>query len=103
MLQFFKMQLFRAALSGDLQKATAQHNQNTIMLDDMYQVATDTQRESGSKTSQPVAVVNEESQSVAKDEEDKVTTFQNKRNNPFQNKGRRQNQGAPQCNNRFNS
>jgi len=50
MLQFFKMQLFRAALPGDLRKAVAQHDQNTITLDDMYQVATDTQRESGSKT-----------------------------------------------------
>jgi len=45
MLQFFKMQLFRASLPGDLRKAVAQHNQTTITLDDMYQVATDTQRE----------------------------------------------------------
>jgi len=43
MLQFFKMQLFRASLPGDLRKA--QHDQTTITLDDMYQVATDTQRE----------------------------------------------------------
>ena len=33
MLQFFKMQLFRAALPGDLRKAVAQHNQNMITLD----------------------------------------------------------------------
>jgi hypothetical protein len=33
MMQFFKMQLFRAVLPGDLQKAVAQHNQNTSMLD----------------------------------------------------------------------
>jgi hypothetical protein len=51
MLQFFKMQLFRASLPGDLRKAIAQHDQNTITLDDMYQVATDTQTESGLKDS----------------------------------------------------
>ncbi len=51
MLQFFKMQLFRSSLPGDLRKAVAQHDQNTITLDDMYQVATDTQRESGPKAS----------------------------------------------------
>jgi hypothetical protein len=32
MLQFFKMQLFRAALPGDLRKTIAQHNQNMIMM-----------------------------------------------------------------------
>ncbi len=81
MLQFFKMQLFRAALPRDLRKAVTQHNQNTITLDDMYQVATDTQRESGSKATRPVADVNEDSHSEAKDEEDEVAAFQNKRNN----------------------
>jgi len=49
MIQFFKMQLFRASLPGDLRKAMAQHDQNTIMLDDMYKVTTDTQRESRTK------------------------------------------------------
>jgi hypothetical protein len=37
MLQFYKMQLLRASLPGDLRKAMAQHDQNMIMLDDMYQ------------------------------------------------------------------
>jgi hypothetical protein len=49
MMQFFKMQLFRAALSGDIRKVVAQHDQNSITLDDMYKVATTTQREAGSK------------------------------------------------------
>jgi len=44
-MQFFKMQLFRAALPGDIRKVVAQHNQNTITLDDMYQVATNKQGE----------------------------------------------------------
>jgi hypothetical protein len=103
MFQFFKMQLFRAALPGYLRKAVTQHNQNTITLDDMYQVATDTQRESRTKATQPVTAVNKDSHSEAKDEEVEVTAFQNGWNNQFQNKAKRQNQGAPQCGNRFNS
>jgi len=43
------MQLFRAALPGDIRKVVAQHNQNTITLDDMYQVATNKQGEAFSK------------------------------------------------------
>jgi hypothetical protein len=106
MLQFFKMQLFRASLPADLRKAVAQHDQNAITLDDMYQVATDTQRESGPKVSRPVSAVNEDSQSEAEDDEeaeDEVAAFQNKLNNWFQNQTRSQNQGPPQCNNRYNS
>jgi hypothetical protein len=61
MLQFFKMQLFRASLPGDLRKAVAQHDQNTITLDDMYQVATDTQRESGTKASKPISAIQDDS------------------------------------------
>jgi hypothetical protein len=84
MLQFFKMQLFRASLPGDLRKAVAQHDQTTITLDDMYQVATDTQRESGLKASKPVSAIQDDSQSADKDEEDaedEVAAFQNKQNN----------------------
>jgi hypothetical protein len=62
MLQFFKMQLFRASLPGDLRKAVAQHDQTTMMLDDMYQVATNTQRESGLKASKPVSAIQDDSQ-----------------------------------------
>jgi len=76
MLQFFKMQLFRAALPGDLQKAVTQHNQNTITLDNMYQVATDTQRESGAKAIRPVAAINEDSHLEAEEDEDKIAAFQ---------------------------
>jgi hypothetical protein len=101
MLQFFKMQLFQAALPGDLRKAVTQHNQNTIMLDDMYQVATDTQRESGSKATRPVAAVNEDSHSEAKDDEDEIAAFQIRRNTKFQNIPKKQNSGAPQPSNHF--
>jgi hypothetical protein len=88
MLQFYKMQLFRASLPGDLRKAMAQHHQTTMTLDDMYQVATDTQRESGLKASKPVSVIQDDSQSEIdedeEDAEDEVEAFQNKRNNRFQ-------------------
>ncbi len=103
LLQFFKMQFFWATLPRDLRKAVAQHNQNTITLDDMFQVLTDTQRESGAKASWPEAAVNEDSHSEAKDDEDKVAAFQNRRNNRFQNRPKRQNSGAPQCSNHFNT
>jgi hypothetical protein len=78
MLQFFKMQLFRASLPGDLRKAMSQDDQTRITLDDMYQVATDTQRESGSKTSKPVSAIQDNSQSEVKDDEeveDEVAAF----------------------------
>jgi len=81
MLQFFKMQLFRASLPGDLRKAMAQHDQAMIRLDDMYQVATDTQRESGLKASKPVSAIQDDSQSEDEDDEeieDEVAAFQNK-------------------------
>ncbi len=85
MLQFFKMQLFRASLPGDLRKAVAQHDQTTMTLDDMYQVATDTQRESGLKASKPVAAIQDDNQSEddedEEDAEDEVAAFQNRRNN----------------------
>jgi hypothetical protein len=101
MLQFFKMQLFRASLPGDLRKAVAQHDQTTMTLDDMYQVATDTQRESGLKASKPVSAIQDDSQSEddedEEDAEDEVAAFQNKRNNRFQ--GRNRNQGSGQRSN----
>jgi hypothetical protein len=99
MLHFFKMQLFRASLPGDLRKAVAQHDQTTIMLDDMYQVATDTQRESGAKTSKTVSAIQDNSQSEVEDDEkveDEVTAFQSRRNNRFQNRNRNQYQGSGQ-------
>ncbi len=89
MLQFIKMQLFRASLLGDLRKAVAQHDQTTITLDDMYQVATDTQRESGSKTSKSISAIQDYRQSEVKDDEeveDEVAAFQNRGNNRFQNR-----------------
>jgi len=72
--QFLKMQLFRAALTPELRKVVAQRNPNTMTLDDMYQIATDTQREAGPKIRQAVAAVNPENE-----EDDEVTAFQRKK------------------------
>ncbi len=41
--QFLKMQLFRAALPANLRKVVAQRNPNTLTLDEMYQIAMDTE------------------------------------------------------------
>ncbi len=58
--QFLKMQLFWAALMLELRKVVAQRNPNNMTLDDMYQIATDTQREAGPKIKQAIAAVQPE-------------------------------------------
>jgi hypothetical protein len=72
--QFLKMQLLRAALTPELRKVVAQRNPNTMTLDDMYQIATDTQREAGRKIKQAVAAVQTE------DDDDEVAAFQRRKN-----------------------
>jgi hypothetical protein len=72
--QFLKMQLFRAALTPELRKVMAQRNPNTMTLEDMYQIATDTQREAGPKIKQAVAAVRPE------DDDDEVAAFQRRKN-----------------------
>jgi hypothetical protein len=72
--QFLKMQLFRAALTPELRKVVAQRNPNTMTLDDMYQIATDTQREAGPKIKQAVLAVQPE------DDDDEVAAFQRRKN-----------------------
>ncbi len=51
------MHLFWAALPGDIHKVVTQHVQNTMTLDNMYQIATTTQREAGAKMAKVVAAV----------------------------------------------
>ncbi len=74
--QFLKMQLFQAALTPELRKVVAQRNPNTMTLDNMYQIATDTQREVGPKIKQTVAAVHPENK-----EEDEGTAFQRRKDN----------------------
>jgi len=68
------MQLFRAALQAELRKVVAQRNPNTLTLDDMYQIATDTQREAGPQIKQAVAAINPENE-----EDNEVAAFQRKK------------------------
>jgi hypothetical protein len=57
-----------------LRKVVAQRNPNTMTLDDMYQIAMDTQREAGPKIKQAVAAVQPE------DDDDEITAFQRRKN-----------------------
>jgi len=77
-MQFFKMQLFRAALPGEIRHVVAQKDQTHITLDDMYQIATMVQRESGSHTSEAITAVKEENKFDKEDEGD-VAVFQNRK------------------------
>jgi len=74
--QFLKMHPFLAALTPELQKVVAQRNPNTMTLEDMYHIATDTQREAGPKIRQAVAAVHPENE-----EDDEVAAFQRKKGN----------------------
>jgi hypothetical protein len=77
-MQFFKMQLFWAALPGEIHNVVAQEDQTNITLDDMYQIATTVQRESGSNTLEAITSVKEENKSNKEDEDD-VAAFQNQK------------------------
>jgi hypothetical protein len=76
--EFLKMQLFRAALTADLRKVVAQRNTNILTLDDMYQIATDTQREAGPKIKQAVAAIHPEERDCSEEEEE-IAAFQRKK------------------------
>jgi hypothetical protein len=78
--QFLKMQLFWAALMPELRKVVAQRNPNTMTLDDMYQIATDTQWEARPKIKQAVTAVQPE------DDDDEVAAFQRRKNKNFDRK-----------------
>jgi len=53
-MQFFKMQLFRAALPGDICMVETQHDQNSITLDNMYR-SQPTPREKADPNSQKLS------------------------------------------------
>ncbi len=58
----------------------AQRNPNTMTLDNMYQIATDTQRKAGPKIKQAVATIQPE------DDDDEVAAFQRRKNKNFDRK-----------------
>jgi hypothetical protein len=75
-LQFFKMQLFWAALPGEICHLITQKDQTNITLNSMYKSATSVQREIGVQPVKMVMAVKEESNSN-KDNEEEVAAFQN--------------------------
>jgi hypothetical protein len=73
-INFFKMNLFKAALTSEIRSVVAQQEQETITIKRMYQVATTAQRELKGKGP---ALVNEirEEEPAAKSETDDVAAF----------------------------
>jgi hypothetical protein len=86
-MQFFKMQLFWATLPADILKVVAQ---NTMALDNMYQITTTTQREAGAKLTKSVTAVDKDSHSDTEDNDDEVATFQNWKSMRFDYKNKKQ-------------
>jgi hypothetical protein len=73
-INFFKMNLFKAALNPELRSVVAQQEQETITIKKMYQVATMAQRELKGKGSALVNKVREE-EIPAEGENDDVAAF----------------------------
>jgi hypothetical protein len=66
----------------------AQQNPNTLTLDEMYQIATDTQRESGGKSKK----------TIASDEDEEIAAFQKQKFSKFSDRKKKTN--TPQAANR---
>ena len=73
-VNFFKMNLFKAALTPELRSVVAQQEQDTITIKKMYQVATTAQRELKGKGPALVNEVREE-EPMAENETDDVAAF----------------------------
>jgi len=73
-VNFFKMNLFKAALTPELRSVVAQQEQETITIKRMYQVATTAQRELKGKGPALVNKVREE-EPTAESETDDVAAF----------------------------
>ncbi len=72
MFNFFKMNLFKAALTPELRSVVAQQDQDTMTIKKMYQVATTAQREGKGKS--PAAVY-EICNEVIPDDDNDVAAF----------------------------
>jgi hypothetical protein len=91
-VNFFKMNLFKAALTPELRSVVAQQDQETITIKKMYQVATTAQRELKGKGP---ALVNEirEEEPTAESETDDVAAFNRRGARPRSNQTGGQNRG----------
>ncbi len=74
-INFFKMNLFKAALTPELQSVVAQQEQETITIKKMYQVATTAQRELKGKSPASINKVKEEEFPAEAEEDNDVTAF----------------------------
>ena len=92
-VNFFKMNLFKAALTPELRSVVAQQDQETITIKKMYQVATTAQRELKGKGP---ALVNEirEEEPTAESETDDVAAFNRRGARPRSNQAGGQNRGT---------
>jgi len=91
-INFFKMNLFKAALTPELRSVVAQQEQETITIKRMYQVATTAQRELKGKSP---ALVNEirEEETTIEGENDNVAAFNQQGARQKSNQSGGQNQG----------
>ncbi len=92
-VNFFKMNLFKAALTPELRSVVAQQDQETITIKKMYQVATTAQRELKGKGP---ALVNEirEEEPTAESETDDVAAFNRRGARPRNNQAGGQGRGT---------
>ncbi len=91
-INFFKMNLFKAALTPELRSVVAQQEQETITIKRMYQVATTAQRELKVKGPALVNKVREE-EIPAESETDDVAAFNRRGARPKSNQTGGQNRG----------
>ncbi len=76
MLNFFKKNLFKAALTPELQSVVTQQDQEAMMIKKMYQVATTGQREGKCKSTATVSkICDEEIPAEPEDDENDVNAF----------------------------
>jgi hypothetical protein len=98
MFNYFKKNLFKAALTPELQAAVAQQNPETMMIKKMYQVATMAQREGKSKVPAAINEVREDDSLAEMENEDNgVAAFNQKGAQPKSgySKNAQQNCGYP--------
>jgi hypothetical protein len=95
MFNFFKMNLFKAALTPELRSVVAQQDQEAMMVKKMYMVATTAQREGKGKSSAAVNEIREEEIPVeAMDDENDVAAFNQRGARPKTNQSGNQNRGG---------
>jgi hypothetical protein len=76
MFNFFKMNLFKAALTPELRSVIAQQDQDTMTIKKMYQVATTAQREGKGKSPAAINEIrDEEILAEVEDDQNDVATF----------------------------